>query len=132
MNQMNVFDTGEAGDFPKQAQIYTGLFAESNDLPAARRDFSGPWTRFFQATDDEPKLVRGMIDQINHDPLQSADAQTEHDLHDGLRRLHEGHGPRHRLARGSTRGTSAAKGIVRRAAPPPAGRRDGNRASGIR
>src|SRR5579859_4312167 len=81
----NLFRARKPCDFPKHPQIHTGLFMKSDNFAPARRDFPRPCAWFFEAADNKSKVVRGVIDQVNHNSFQPADTEAEHYLHDGLR-----------------------------------------------
>ena len=87
VDHINLFSAHEARNPPEEPPIYTRLFVERDD---ARR-LAAPGPRLFQAANDEPEFLGGIPDKVQDDTFQSAHAQTEYNLHDDFRRLHEGH-----------------------------------------
>jgi hypothetical protein len=86
MNYVNLLGAREAHNFSEEPPIDTRLFSERDDM----RRFIRPSPRLFQTADDETKFTRSMLDEIENNTFQSADAQAEDNLHHSLGRLHEG------------------------------------------
>ena len=87
VDHIDLFSACEPRNLPEEPPIQAGSFAKSDDA----RCLVAPGARFFQTTNNEAKFLGGILDKIQDNTFQSAHAQTEYDLHDGFRGLHEGH-----------------------------------------